>query len=443
MSEMKTARKVPGRAGLAASGVVLALVLSACGGGGADSGGAEAGSGTGAITVWAHQGQDAENAALQRAVKGFNSSQSEIKVSLKLLPTETYTSTVQATKASGMPDVLEMDGPTMASYVYNNKISPIEDYVSVKTLSNQTEAAVNEGTYQGKRYGLAMYDSSVGLYADKKLLEKAGVSVPSGGKGWSAEQFTSVLKKLAAVTPGGKAMTAVGFGSEGGTYRYSPVVWSAGGDLLKDSKATGVLDSAPVVEAMKTFASWKPYVDPDADGNAFPKGRVALSWNGHWVYPTYKEALGDRLTVVPLPDFGHGSKAGAGSWEWGISRSSKNAAAAGKFLDYLLGDANVKAMTDANGAPPATRSVAAESTLYRKGGALSVFADNLAAPCTSGAVDDACRAVTRPVTPGYPVITSSFSQALLNIWGGADPETELRKAATVIDTDFADNADYQ
>ena len=64
--------------------------------------------------------------------------------------------------------------------------------------------------------------------------------------------------------------------------------------------------------------------------------------------------------VLPLPDFGDGTKSGQGSLAVGHQRaSSKNGAAAAKFLDYLMSDGPVTAMTDANAAPPGTTSVTA------------------------------------------------------------------------------------
>jgi hypothetical protein len=126
----------------ACTGLALALplaALAACGGGSGTNASAEAGSGKGTISVWAHQGQKSEGAALQNAVKSFNSSQSKIKVDLKLIPEGDYTKTITATDASKLPDVMEFDGPTMASFVYNKKLAPIDDYVSSKTMANATD----------------------------------------------------------------------------------------------------------------------------------------------------------------------------------------------------------------------------------------------------------------------------------------------------------------
>ena len=118
-------------------------------------------------------------------------------------------------------------------------------------------------------------------------------------------------------------------------------------------------------------------------------------------------------------------------------------AAAGTFLDTLLNDTNVTAMTKANGAVPATNTVLAKSELYKQGGPLQLFADQLAKTCGDSDITKSCVAVTRPVTGGYPVVTAKFSEALNSIYGGADPKSTLSKAARAIDQDFSDNAGYK
>lgn len=408
---------------------------------------ADAGDGTGTITVWAHQGQDSENAVLEDAVTTFNSSQSKITAKLTLIAEATYTKTVSSTPIDQLPDVLDMDGPTLANYAYNGKLSPLKSFVSDSTISNATAGSISEGTYDKDLYGLAMFDAGLGLYGNKKLLDAAGVSYPTGlDDAWSAEEFAADLAKLAAASPTGKALDIseqAGLGTEWGTFAFSPTIWSAGGNLMSDGKALGTLDSAASVSALESFASWKQYVDSNADGNAFIDARVALGWSGHWNYPAYSEALGSDLVIMPLPDFGSGPKTGAGSWTWGIGGSTKNGLAAGAFLDYLLNDSNVTAMTTANGAPPATTTALAADSNYSAGGPLALFGEQLTNTCGTGPITDSCTSVYRPTTPGYPVITSQFASALAAIYGGADAQSALTKAATAIDRDFSDNNGYK
>jgi multiple sugar transport system substrate-binding protein len=444
---MITGHRKHRRTGLTALALLPLAALAACGGGGGSDTSAEEGSGKGTISVWAHQGQASEAAALQNAVKSFNSSQSDVKAELKLIPENDYTKTITATDASELPDVLELDGPTMANFVYNRKLAPVDGHVSAKTLGNVTDAIKAQGEIDGKHYGLGMFDAGLGMYANKKLLDAAGVKYPTSvDDAWTAEEFGKALGALKGKDSDGKVLDIseqYGLATEWGTFGFSPIVWSAGGGLLKDGKAQGALDSPDVVSAMKTFQSWKTYVDPNTDGNAFAKGKVALSWVGHWNYPAYSEALGDDLVVVPLPDFGKGPKTGQGSWAWGIGADSKNGKAAGAFLDYLLNDSNIGAMTKANGAVPATESALAKSELYKKGGPLQLFADQLAKPCGDSDISASCVAVTRPVTAGYPTVTAKFNTALNSIYGGADPKEALQKAARAIDRDFTDNAGYE
>ncbi len=341
--------------------VAAALLTAACGGGSSNSasgGGqsAEAGNGTGEIKVWAHQGEAGEVTALQQAVDSFNSSQTDVKVTLQLIPSNDYTKTVQATSADQLPDVLEYDGPLMSSFVYDGKLAPVDGLVSAATVSNQTASVKSQNTYPGdsKLYGVSMFDSGLGVYGNKKLLDAAGVKYPTGlDDAWTADEFQDALVKLAAVDPDGKVLDVKeNYGGEWPTYGYLPIVNSTGNVVVKDGKAEGNLNSPAAVKAVEQFAGWRQYVDPNTDDKAFSDGRVALSWVGHWLYNPYAEALGSDLVVMPLPDFGAGTKTGQGSWAWGVGSSSKNGAAAGKFLDYLLNDKNVAAMTDANAAPP-------------------------------------------------------------------------------------------
>jgi len=174
-------------------------------------------------------------------------------------------------------------------------------------------------------------------------------------------------------------------------------------------------------------------VDANVDDAAFVSGRVALAWAGHWEYRRYAERLGADLVVLPLPDFGHGSKSGQGSWNWAIPRRCRHPEAAVRFLTFLLKPDEVLAMANLNGAVPATRTAVARSKIYGKGGPLRLFAQQLAGGHT----------VPRPRTPAYPMITSVFQQAFRDIRTGADVKSVLDRAAAEIDRDIRENRGYR
>lgn len=435
--------------GAAALGLIVTVLLAGCGAGGGEAASrVEEGTGTGTITVWALDGQSAENEAIQKIVDDFEAANGEIDVDMQFIPADQFTTALQTATDDELPDVVEVDGPLIANFAYLGRIAPLADWVSKDTIENQTDAIRGQNTVDGDLYAVGMMNSGLAMWGNKKLLDAAGVTMPaSASEAWSADEFSEVLAKLAAVDADGKPFGLAennGFSTEYGIYAFAPVLWSAGTPLIADGAAAGALDSKMSVEALETFASWRSYTDPDTDGAAFQSGRIALNWMGNWMYPAYKEALGDDLVVGPLPDFGEGAKTGSGTIAWSMGGATKNAKAAGALLDYLMSDEVVEAYTAANGAPPATRSALDASPLYGEGKPLAFLSEQLDAACPTEdrlAVD--CVAVSRPITAGYPVVTAEFGKALAAVWGGADAATALEAAARAIDRDFSDNDDYK
>ncbi|MFH5822930.1 extracellular solute-binding protein [Georgenia sp. AZ-5] len=421
-----------------------ASILAACGGSGGTDGGDA--SSTGEVTVWAHQGQESEVQALEEIIEDFNTSQQEYTATLQFVPEADYTSTLTTTDPGELPDVLEYDGPMMASLVHAGKLAPVGDLVAPETLKNQTASVLAQNTFPGdsKVYGISQFDASLGIYGNRELLDAAGVDYPEGlDDAWTAEEFEAALKSLQASDPDGQVLDIKeNYGAEWPTYGFLPVLWSAGERLVEDGQADGHLNSASAVAAVERFAAWRPFVDPNTDDAAFVDERVALSWVGHWVYNTYAEALGDKLVVLPLPDFGQGPKSGQGSWAWGVNPESENAEGAAAFLDHLASDDAVTTMTMANAAPPATTSAVGASELYGPEGPLALFADSLERTCGDGALSPGCVAVPRPVTPAYPVISQQFSEAFFGAYEGGDAQELLDKAARTIDLDYQDNDGY-
>lgn len=88
----------------------------------------------------------------------------------------------------------------------------------------------------------------------------------------------------------------------------------------------------------------------------------------------------------------------------------------------------IEAIVAANGAVPARRSVIERSELYRTGGPLHLYAEQLNQS-----------AVPRPVTPAYPVITSAFQEVIAKVIEGGDVKSALDGAVKTIDQDIRDN----
>jgi len=392
------------------------------------------------VTVWMHSGQEPERNTIVDQVNRFNESQDEVEVSLTVIPEGSYNAQVQAAALSNdLPDLLDFDGPFLYNYVWQGHLLPIDDLLPEEIRNDLLPSILKQGSYRGNRYSIGTFDSGLCLYANQSLLAEVGARIPQTiDDAWTVEEFDSLLEALAKKDQDHAVLDLkVNYTGEWYCYAFSPVVQSAGGDLIERNtyqKAKGSLDSPEAIEAMKHIQAWfqKGYVDPNLDDRSFIDGRVALSWSGHWDYNRYHENIGDDLVLIPLPDFGEGSKTGMGSWNWSITAKAQHPEAAMKFLEFLLEPDEVLAMANANGAVPATRTAIAMSEKYKNDGPLDLFVRQLEKS-----------AVPRPATPAYPVITTVFERAFQQIRHGADVQETLSDAAREIDQDISDNQGYR
>ncbi len=397
-------------------------------------------SGAAVVDVWAHAGQASERLVLERQTARFNRSQTDIRVQLTFIPERSYNSQVQAAAvADDLPDVLEFDGPFLFNYVWQGHLTPLDELLGAATQSGLLPSISSQGSYHGRYYGVGTFDSGLGLFARRSALATAGVRIPSGPEdAWTDDEFAAALKLLASNDSDGKVLDLkLNYSGEWFTYAFSPILQSAGGDLIDRNgyqSAADVLNGPYSVAAMTALQRWfnSGFVDPNVDDAAFTGRRVALSWAGHWEYPRYAEVLGDDLLLLPLPDFGQGSRTGQGSWVWGITKHSQSQRAAARFLEFLLKTDEVLAMASANGAVPATHAAIERSPLYGAAGPLRLFTQQL---------QDGF-AVPRPQTPVYPVVSSAFQRAFVDIRNGGDVKSALDKAVSTIDQDIRDNKGY-
>lgn len=393
-----------------------------------------------AIHVWAHAGQEAERQVLQAQVKRFNQQSPTTKIKLTFIPERDYNAQVQAAAlADDLPDILEFDGPYLYNYIWQNHLLPLENLLTPSVIDNLLPSIVAQGTHSQHLYSVGVFDSGLGLYARKSALQKINARIPqNAANAWSLIEFNELLKKLSEQDEDKAVLDLkLNYSGEWFTYGFSPILQSAGADLINRhdyQSSHDVLNSVAAITAMQQLQTWieQAYVDPNLDDAAFTSGRVALSWVGHWEYARYKAAFKNDLIVLPLPNFGHESKTGQGSWNWGITKKTQHPKAAADFISFLLETEEVLAMSDVNAAVPGTKMAVQQSKLYGSKGPLRLFAEQL----LQGA------SIPRPKTPAYPVITTEFQHAFQQIRNGANVKTTLDHAAKKIDQDIRDNKGY-
>lgn len=401
------------------------------------------------LQLWTHGGTDAELATLQATVRKWERDTGRT-VRVKHIAEGDYPTQLQAAAAGDtLPDVIDIDGPAVDNLAYRGQLAALDSLLPADLVSDLLPSLRTQGSYRGHLYAAGAFDSGLGIFADRARLRQIGARIPTGvDDAWTATEFAEVLRTLAATDPDGKVLDLkLSYGAgEWYTYAFAPLLSSAGGAVLDPAtgQASGTLDSTASISAMTTLQSWRRYLPAD-DEKAFVQRDVALSWVGHWQYADYRAALGQDLVLLPLPDLGRGSRSGMGSWAWGISTRSTQQQAAADLLQRLLSPAAITSTTAANGAVPGRVSVLADDPDYQPGGPLTLYAQQLSRACAT-ATSTNCVTVPRPVTPGYPLVTTSFALAVSQIMDPAaplDPAEALTTAAAAIDADTAANDGYR
>lgn len=394
------------------------------------------------ITVWFHTGQPSEKQTLNEQAAAFNASQQQVKVKLIDIPEIKYAAEVKSAAATGnLPDLLDLDGPDLYNYAWSGKLKPLDSCLSESLRADLLPSIVQQGSYNHRLYGIGTFDSGLGLYVRPSILHRLGIRIPTGvSDAWTASEFTAILRKLRGAgyeEPLDLTVNSTTTSSmEWWSYGFSPIVWSAGGDLINRStyrSAQGELNAPGVVQALTYMQSWSRdgLVNPDMN-DAFLRGKAVISWVGHWEYGPYHQAFPHDLQIVPLPRFGPLPSSGTGSWQWGITANATDGDAVWRFLSYLLQPAQVVQMSRANGSIPATLSAIRLSPNFRPGGPEHLYVEQLQ--------DGIAR--PRPQTPAYPAISVAFATALIEINRGQNVRQALDTAVGQIDANLAKNRYY-
>ena len=397
------------------------------------------------LTAWVIDG-DTEKPYFAQLEEKFNAAFTAEGVTVDVVPIPSYNDAIQAAAVSGgLPDVIMLDGPNMASMAWAGTIQPIGKLLDPSILADLLPAIKDQGTYgpSGDFYFISPYDSSVLFWGNKKLLEQAGVRIPTSVEdAWTREEMRDILAKLDAL-PGVEwpLDMKLNYGAgEWMTYGFAPFAQSNGGDIIDRTtwKAEGTINSAANIDALTELQDWnkKGWIVPASagDNKFYGEKTAALSWVGNWMFPAHREGLGEDLVLIPAPKFGPaGVKSPNGGWGWAVPAASTNLEEIGKFLNFAMSTEQVAAYADITGYIPSRTSAIPLSKLYGEGGEGAILAQQAS-----------CCAVVRPVHPAYPVITAAWSEAVVNTLSGetVDVKSELDRAAKTIDQDIADNDGY-
>ncbi|QKW05060.1 extracellular solute-binding protein [Streptomyces sp. NA04227] len=329
------------RRGIAATGLVAALAMTAAACGGGDDGADQQSSGeiAGTVTFW-DTSNDAEKGVYKKLAEDFETLHPKVDVKYVNVPFGEANAKFKnaAGGNAGAPDVMRTEVAWTQDFASLGYLAPLDGTPALADKDDYLPQAAASTEYQGKVYAAPQTIDTLGLFYNKKLLQKAGVEVPG-----SVEDLKSVAPKIKSKTG------ATGLYLRGDDpYYYLPYLYGEGGDLLDTAKKKVTVDGPEGAKAfgvMKDLVDSKAAVTDSSDGynnqlNAFKDGDVAMALDGPWSVEGAlqgKQFKGDRdnLGIAPVPAGSAGQGAPQGGWNLAAYAGSENLAASYEFIKYM------------------------------------------------------------------------------------------------------------
>jgi multiple sugar transport system substrate-binding protein len=258
-----------------------------------------------------------------------------------------------AIHAGNPPDVASMfETDNLGAFCNSGAWQDLNGYIDADDFDmNQFPKTIRDYTaYKDKRCALPFLADSYGLYYNKALLAKAGITQPPK----TVDELAADAKKLTTRNPDG-SLEVVGFNPLMGWYENAPVHWGPmWGATWMNGDKSGLADS-PGWEEMarwqKKLIDWYGYDklvrwqagtgDEFSASNAFETGKVAMNLDGEYRIGFVKDEAPDLdFGTAPLPTSKadlYGSSFVIGTI-MGLPKGAKHADAAWLFLKFFSTD---------------------------------------------------------------------------------------------------------
>ena len=390
------------------------------------------------ITVLAVSGLDK---LTQAAADAYMKEKPGVTVKVEVLPFDQLFQQIQVrlSSNSASPDVMYVDGPVVASYGAQNFLAPMDSYFNKAELDAFIPAVLKTSYYQKKLLATPVCSSSMVLYYNKDLLQKAGVPIPGGDPAnrLTYEQLAQYAQK-ATVRQGGRVTSwGLTFHQADKPYQLLPLVQSLGGEAIGEDglSVKGVIDSPAWVKAMQYYGDLHNKLAVSPKGNVdgwqlFQSGKAAFFIGVPYFGGSSPDAAKKfNWGFAPNPYFAGGVPVTTTDcWHIGVNKNSANIAASADFVKYL---------TNGKGQDIYWQQGQLDPVLKRHVEVIKTDKKYQNSVARLAAQEAVTTAQGRPVTPGYNEYQDVLTQAMANIRNGQAPKAALSTAADQIDRAMA------
>ncbi len=386
---------------------------------------------------WSGGGGQQEDEIVEASIREFESRNPGVRV-VRINPGDSgqYFTKLQTMMAAGEPpDVFYMDFGRMAPFAEAGQLEPLDAWFDAERASDAPDALPVDDFFPpavdafrlengrmgvGPLYGIPKDFTTVGIYWNKDLFDRAGATYPTDD--WTWGDFAEAARRLDALD----GVT----GAELVTWPFvlRGYLWTRGAGIVGDDGSfdTLTLGDDATRTALKDLRDWRfgddaflaraeaEGIDP---GSLFLSGRIGMVGPfGRWVVPSYRSIEDFAWDFAPLPR-GEARANVIATIAWSMSSRSKHPEQAWSLLKWLTGPESQDAQARLGLAIPTLRSVAESDA----------FIDPDLPPANDRAYLDAVEVARVPPWPVDPAFQDRFQRTLdvaLRTGGDVDAQVD-------------------
>jgi ABC-type glycerol-3-phosphate transport system substrate-binding protein len=352
-------------ASIAASLTAGVLLLSACGGGGDDDGAAPEEENEGPITLefQSLSDQPAAIEATEAIVAAWNEENPDTQV--EIVPAGwdgIYDKLITQFNGGAAPDIIHYEAASIVPFARDGYLADLSEFMSEEFVADVPEGILAAVTVDEQVIAYPTELQSYMVFANKSLLDAAGVEIPSGDTTTWEE-----MREIAAATTAGGTY-GLGWGLKSPTAAFMAMAPGFGGDFFEGtgSDAELVVDDGElaipeIVSEMNAAGQISPVTLTQSGSEvlaSFYAGEIAMTIQGSFQAANIATDAPEGFEWVVLPPLEGPEGAGqaANPQTLSVNIDSEHVEESAAFIEFFTQAENLAALNEADALIPATTS---------------------------------------------------------------------------------------
>lgn len=323
------------------------------------------------FAYWASAGGESD--AFDALVAKFEEENPEIKVTKQGGEfKDFYTKLETRIAGNDAPDATRLQFQQVGRYSSNGVLKDITKDLPADFSADFLPSLWSAVNYKNATYAIPQHTDTLAVYYNKNYFEKLGITAPTKLEdAWTWDEFLDIAKQLKD-----KAGAKYGFAynwTKNNSYRWLPLLYQKGGQLLSDDLSTSKLDSPEALEALKLSKSFfdeglvpaGTSVKGTEDINTlFINGTAGMIINGNWLATNFDKNMTNYEYGVTYMPRDKAAASDMGGNVLAVLKKAEHPEEALKFIQYMTSKDSMTYFVENGIFLPARKSITADSLKY-------------------------------------------------------------------------------